>query len=56
MPRYNYKCSKCNEIIELWVPMEARDDKRTCNCGGIFSRTWEGVNINLPNMKNGSSK
>lgn len=39
MPKYDYKCDKCEEVIEI-VKSMSDDHPTDCECGGHLSLVW----------------
>jgi len=43
--RYCYRCSLCNEIIEIDKPMEDASDQEYCDCGQELERVYTSPRI-----------
>lgn len=41
MPIYQFRCVECGSVQEPILPMEDRNEPRTCKCGGVERRIFE---------------
>lgn len=50
MPKFDFKCDKCNSVFEDWVPLSKMNEPVPCNCGGRAVRLphYQSVTIGIP--------
>lgn len=44
MPKYDYKCDKCTDVIEI-VKSISEDHPTKCNCGGNLSQIFHATPV-----------
>ncbi len=45
MPIYDYKCDNCALQMEIISPIEQRNNKHKCSCGGKLSKVLHAPSI-----------
>lgn len=41
MPKYDYECNECNNVIQITRSMKDQEEQYYCpNCKGLLERIW----------------
>lgn len=52
MPFYDFKCEKCGQIIEKFLPMAKSSQPQDCDCGGIANKIYTNSRVDATMVDN----